>query len=71
MEDAATGAAAAAFGACARDLALVPAAARLTLRQGHGMGRPSLLEVDLRAGDPRVHVAGAAIGIRPAVALRS
>lgn len=63
VEDAATGAAAAAFGAYARDLSLVPEEARLTLHQGHDMGRPSLLEVDLRAGDPRVRVTGAAIRI--------
>lgn len=61
VEDAATGAAAAAFGAYARELALVPEEASLTLHQGHDMGRPSLLEVDLRAGDPRVRVTGAAI----------
>ncbi|WP_206309337.1 PhzF family phenazine biosynthesis isomerase [Streptomyces sp. A0642] len=63
VEDAATGAAAAAFGAYARELGLVPAAAHLTLHQGHDMGRPSLLEVDLRAGEPRVRVTGAAIGV--------
>ncbi|MFI2642094.1 PhzF family phenazine biosynthesis protein [Streptomyces sp. NPDC018610] len=68
VEDAATGAAAAAFGAYARDLALVPADAKLILHQGHDMGRPSLLEVDLVTGDPRVRVTGAAIGIQPAVA---
>lgn len=61
VEDAATGAAAAAFGAYARELALVPEEASLTLHQGHDMGRPSLLRVDLRAGDPRVRVTGAAI----------
>ncbi|MER6690964.1 PhzF family phenazine biosynthesis protein [Streptomyces minutiscleroticus] len=71
VEDAATGAAAAAFGAYARDLALVPADANLTLHQGHDMGRPSLLEVDMVPGDPRVRVTGAAIGIRPAMAPRS
>ncbi|MDI3101105.1 PhzF family phenazine biosynthesis protein [Streptomyces rochei] len=63
VEDAATGAAAAAFGAYARALALVPDDARLTLHQGHDMGRPSLLEVDLRPGDPRVRVTGAAIAV--------
>lgn len=63
VEDAATGAAAAAFGAYARELGLVPAAAHLTLHQGHDMGRPSLLEVDLRTGEPRVSVTGAAIGV--------
>lgn len=61
VEDAATGAAAAAFGAYARELGLAAASARLTLHQGHDMGRPSLLEVELRADDPRVHVTGAAV----------
>ncbi|MGW1600999.1 PhzF family phenazine biosynthesis isomerase [Streptomyces eurythermus] len=70
VEDAATGAAAAAFGAYARDLGLVPADARLTLHQGHDMGRPSLLEVGLRAGDPRVRVTGAAIAVPPVAAPR-
>nr|BFD86803.1 PhzF family phenazine biosynthesis isomerase [Streptomyces sp. Xyl84] len=70
VEDPATGAAAAAFGAYARDLALVPADARLTLHQGHDMGRPSLLEVDLHAGDARIRVTGAATGIRQERQLR-
>ncbi|GAA2063121.1 PhzF family phenazine biosynthesis isomerase [Streptomyces albiaxialis] len=61
VEDAATGAAAAAFGAYARALSLVPPTTRLTLHQGHDMGRPSLLEVDLQENDPRIHVTGAAI----------
>ena len=63
VEDAATGAAAAAFGAYARELGLAAAPARLTLHQGHDMGSPSLLEVELRAGDPRVHVTGAAVSL--------
>lgn len=61
VEDAATGAAAAAFGAYARELGLAAGQDRLTLHQGHDMGSPSLLEVELRAGDPRVHVTGAAV----------
>ncbi|MEB8336829.1 PhzF family phenazine biosynthesis protein [Streptomyces endophyticus] len=64
VEDAATGAAAAAFGAYARELGLVPDEAHLTLHQGHDMGRPSLLEVDVRAGDRRVRVSGAAVRLR-------
>ncbi|PGH49064.1 PhzF family phenazine biosynthesis protein [Streptomyces sp. Ru87] len=68
VEDAATGAAAAAFGAYARDLALVPEDATLTLHQGYDMGRPSLLEVGLRPGDRRVRVTGAAVAIRPGAA---
>ncbi|MFE5190349.1 PhzF family phenazine biosynthesis protein [Streptomyces sp. NPDC056628] len=59
VEDAATGAAAAAFGAYARELGLVPQDAVLTLFQGQDMGRPGELTVTLRAGDPRVRVSGA------------
>ncbi|RSS74014.1 PhzF family phenazine biosynthesis protein [Streptomyces sp. WAC06614] len=58
VEDPATGAAAAAFGAYARELGLVPEEALLTLHQGEDMGRPGVLTVELRAGDPRVRVAG-------------
>ncbi|MFC9246565.1 PhzF family phenazine biosynthesis protein [Streptomyces sp. NPDC057136] len=58
VEDPATGAAAAAFGAYARDLALVPEAAVLTLHQGEDMGRPGTLTVELRPGDSRVRVSG-------------
>ncbi|MER7761939.1 PhzF family phenazine biosynthesis isomerase [Streptomyces sp. NPDC097619] len=57
-EDPATGAAAAAFGAYARELGLVPAASVLTLHQGEDLGRPGVLTVELRAGDPRVRVSG-------------
>ncbi|MFE5767886.1 PhzF family phenazine biosynthesis protein [Streptomyces sp. NPDC056485] len=63
VEDPATGAAAAAFGAYARELGLVPAAAVLTLRQGDDMGRPGVLTVELRAGEPRVRVGGSAVRI--------
>lgn len=59
VEDPATGAAAAAFGAYARELALVPEDTVLTLHQGHDLGRPGKLTVTLNAGDPRVRVAGA------------
>ncbi|MFD9370536.1 PhzF family phenazine biosynthesis isomerase [Streptomyces sp. NPDC060020] len=58
VEDPATGAAAAAFGAYARELGLVPADAVLTLHQGEDMGRPGTLTVELRTGDPRVRVGG-------------
>ncbi|MFI1187292.1 PhzF family phenazine biosynthesis protein [Streptomyces californicus] len=58
VEDPATGAAAAAFGAYARELGLVPEASVLTLHQGADMGRPGTLTVELRAGDPRVRVSG-------------
>ncbi|GGQ16237.1 PhzF family phenazine biosynthesis protein [Streptomyces roseolilacinus] len=59
VEDPATGAAAAAFGAYARALGLVPEASLLTLHQGEDLGRPAELTVELRAGDPRVRVTGA------------
>ncbi|MEV7520684.1 PhzF family phenazine biosynthesis isomerase [Streptomyces sp. NPDC091371] len=63
VEDPATGAAAAAFGAYARELGLVPADAVLTLHQGEDMGRPGELTVELRAGDPRVRVGGEGVRI--------
>ncbi|MYW14928.1 PhzF family phenazine biosynthesis isomerase, partial [Streptomyces sp. SID2955] len=58
VEDPATGAAAAAFGAYARELGLVADDAVLTLHQGEDLGRPGELTVTLRAGDPRVRVSG-------------
>ncbi|WP_280235639.1 PhzF family phenazine biosynthesis protein [Nocardia cyriacigeorgica] len=64
VEDAATGAAAAAFGAYARQLGLVPPDAELTLHQGHDMGRPSLLEVTLHPGEEQVRVTGTAVRLR-------
>ncbi|MEU8482954.1 PhzF family phenazine biosynthesis isomerase [Streptomyces sp. NPDC048641] len=63
VEDPVTGAAAAAFGAYARALGLVPSDAVLTLHQGEDMGRPGELTVTLREGDPRVRVSGAAVRI--------
>lgn len=63
VEDPATGAAAAAFGAYARELGLVPAQSELTLHQGADMGRPGVLTVSLREGDARVRVSGAAVRI--------
>ncbi|MGR4879285.1 PhzF family phenazine biosynthesis protein [Streptomyces sp. LARHCF249] len=63
VEDPATGAAAAAFGAYARELGLVPDDAVLTLHQGADMGRPGELTVELRAGDPRVRVGGTGVRI--------
>jgi PhzF family phenazine biosynthesis protein len=59
VEDPATGAAAAAFGAYARELGLVPEESVLTLHQGEDLGRPGELTVTLRTGDPRVRVSGA------------
>ncbi|MGW7439003.1 PhzF family phenazine biosynthesis protein [Streptomyces sp. NPDC054849] len=63
VEDPATGAAAAAFGAYARELGLVPADAVLTLHQGEDLGRPGVLTVELRDGDPRVRVGGEGVRI--------
>lgn len=63
VEDPATGAAAAAFGAYARELGLVGEDAVLTLHQGEDLGRPGELTVILRAGDRRVRVGGAAARI--------
>ncbi|MEV0371543.1 PhzF family phenazine biosynthesis isomerase [Streptomyces sp. NPDC050636] len=60
VEDPATGAAAAAFGAYARESGVVTEPATLTLHQGHDLGRPGLLTVELREGDPRSHVTGSA-----------
>jgi PhzF family phenazine biosynthesis protein len=62
VEDPATGAAAAAFGAYLRAMGLVrpDESAQLTLHQGDDMGRPSLLTVGLLAGDARVRVSGTA-----------
>lgn len=63
VEDPATGAAAAAFGAYARELGLVPAESVLTLHQGEDMGRPGVLTVTLREGEKRVRVSGAAVPV--------
>ncbi|MEU2158803.1 PhzF family phenazine biosynthesis isomerase [Streptomyces sp. NPDC019396] len=58
VEDPATGAAAAAFGAYARELGLVTEDAVLTLHQGEDLGRPGVLTVTLRPGEPRIRVGG-------------
>ncbi|MFG2221915.1 PhzF family phenazine biosynthesis protein [Streptomyces sp. NPDC048644] len=63
VEDPATGAAAAAFGAYARTLGVVCAPVTLTLHQGHDLGRPGVLTVELRDGDPRSHVSGTATAL--------
>jgi PhzF family phenazine biosynthesis protein len=64
VEDPATGAAAAAFGAYLRTLRLVAVPARVTIHQGDDMGRPSLLLVDIPEGeDAGVSVSGGAVPI--------
>lgn len=63
VEDPATGAAAAAFGAYLRERGEVTAPAVLTLHQGDDLGRPGLLRVELREGDRRVRVSGTGVRI--------
>ena len=63
-EDPATGAAAAAFGGYLRALHFVSPPAQVTVLQGHDMGRPSLLIVDIPTGDGGVKVTGRAVPIR-------
>ena len=62
VEDPATGAAAAAFGAYLRELQLVAPPATVTIHQGQDMGRPSLLTVDIgeRGG---IRVSGQAVAM--------
>jgi PhzF family phenazine biosynthesis protein len=62
-EDPATGAAAAAFGAYLRDLWITADDARLLLRQGDDMGRPSRITVELDPAIPGVRVSGRAVPI--------
>jgi PhzF family phenazine biosynthesis protein len=61
VEDPATGAAAAALGHYLRELGLVEPPARITIRQGNDLGRPSLLVVDIDASDRRLRVSGGAV----------
>ncbi|GAB2553528.1 PhzF family phenazine biosynthesis protein [Nocardia heshunensis] len=63
VEDPATGAAAAALGGYLRELGLIGATAELTLHQGDDLGRPGVLGVELRSGDSRVRVTGAAVAL--------
>lgn len=64
VEDPATGAAAAAFGAYLRSLELVRPPVRVTIHQGEDMGRPSRLLVDVPPGnDSGIKVSGTATPI--------
>ncbi len=63
VEDPATGAGAAALGAYLRELRLVEPPARVTIRQGEDMGRPSLLMVDIDSGNGGIHVSGTAVAL--------
>ncbi len=60
VEDAATGAAAAAFAGYLRDLDLLAGSTRITIHQGEDMGRPSVLVADLTTKDQCVRVTGTA-----------
>jgi PhzF family phenazine biosynthesis protein len=60
VEDPATGAAAAAFGGYLRTTGLVAVPSRFTILQGHHMGSPSRLLVDLDADTESVRVSGTA-----------
>jgi PhzF family phenazine biosynthesis protein len=63
VEDPATGAAAAAFGGYLRELGLVTPPATVTVLQGHDMGRPSRLTVDIPSDRPEITVSGRAVRI--------
>ena len=65
VEDPATGAAAAAFGAYLRELRLIALPSRITIHQGQDMGRPSLLTVDVGEA-PEIRVSGRAVAIADA-----
>ncbi|PSJ47547.1 phenazine biosynthesis protein PhzF [Zobellella endophytica] len=62
VEDPATGAAAAALGGYLRDAGLVPVPARLLIRQGEAMGRPSELAVAIPAAGG-IRVSGTAVAL--------
>ncbi|MFE9837859.1 PhzF family phenazine biosynthesis isomerase [Streptomyces sp. NPDC005551] len=64
VEDAATGAAAAAFGGYLRSLGLAPRGRTVRIRQGEDMGSPSLLRVDIDPADPRIRVTGQAVPLK-------
>lgn len=62
VEDPATGTAAAAFGAYLRALRVLKPPARITIHQGHDLGRPSHLTVDILPGaDTGIRVTGRAV----------
>lgn len=62
VEDAATGAAAAALGGYLRDQKLVATPTRITVLQGEAMGRPSQLQVDI-AATGGIEVSGSATAL--------
>jgi PhzF family phenazine biosynthesis protein len=58
VEDPATGAAAAAFGGYLRTIGHLPRGASFTVLQGHHMGAPSRLLVEIREDDDSIRVSG-------------
>jgi len=65
VEDPATGAAAAAFGAYLREIGLITPPATVTVHQGVDMGRPSRLTVGIPSDRPEISVSGRALRIGP------
>ena len=65
VEDPATGAAAAAFGAYLRWRGELVPPARFTISQGVEMGRPSLIEVEVPDADGGIRVTGTAVSLDP------
>jgi PhzF family phenazine biosynthesis protein len=63
VEDPATGAAAAAFGAYLRELGLVTPPATVTVLQGEDLGRPGRLKVGIPPGSAGIDVTGTAVEI--------
>ncbi len=63
VEDPATGAAAAAFGAYLRELGAVTPPVTVTLHQGDDMGRPGVLSVGIASDRPGIDVTGTAVPI--------
>jgi PhzF family phenazine biosynthesis protein len=63
VEDPATGAAAAAFGAYLRELNLITPPATVTVHQGVDMGRPSLLTIEIADDCPEIRVSGRAVAM--------
>ncbi|WP_081237121.1 PhzF family phenazine biosynthesis protein [Streptomyces viridosporus] len=69
FEDPATGAAAAAFGGYLREANLVPLPARITIRQGDDMGRPSTITATIpKDPDAGIAITGTAVEIEHPVA---
>jgi len=69
VEDPATGAAAAALGGYLRAAGLISVPARIVIRQGEAMGRPSLIKVDIPSSGGIV-VSGQAVRIADPVTMR-